>query len=207
MAELTRDEVGLVQTLQRYLALHDPLGGRATVPNIVRYFELQDAAAEAQRRGDTSRAMALRLQTNRITRQPVWSWAATIAIAGLLFLLALWQVASAIGSYQQIGPSVDRTVAALTQPDLSLIDLSRLTGSVLPPRAPDPQGAFQPFFDAYRRNAQVGAAALQGAVVGLIVHVIAASVLAIFCVLYATLQPHELIRRWIVPAAAKFMTG
>jgi hypothetical protein len=198
--ELTNDDLALVRALRRYLALGDPLGPRATVPNIVRYLALTDASDAAARRGARREAVAYWLQRNGLERQPLLSWLATIGTVLALLLVAVFEAWQGWGDFNRIMPAAQAVVSAATSPNFAKMDPSLLVPDPLRGRfTPDPQGAFAPVVEDYRQRAEARLDQVRAAITGTAAHFVAAFSALVLALVVATVQPHELVRRWLLP--------
>ncbi|MFN8535476.1 MAG: hypothetical protein U0556_18220 [Dehalococcoidia bacterium] len=205
---LTADEIQIIRSLRRYLHTGDPLGDRATVPNIIRYVDLGDAAEAAARAGEGRHAAGLRLQRMGLERQSPLSWLLTLALVVLLLLLAGVEGWRAWSDYSRIGTALQAVVGAATSPDFSKLDTALLIPDPFRGRlVPDPQGAFAPLLEDYRRRAEASVGEVRGALLGVAINLAAALVLGFSALLYAMVQPHELARRWLLPIAGRVLTS
>lgn len=198
--ELTPDDLALVRALRRYLALGDPLGPRATVPTIVRYLALIDASDAAARRGARRQALAYRLQRSGLERQPLLSWLATTGMALALLVVAVLEAWQGWGDLNRILPATQAVVSAATSPNFSMMDPSLLVPDPLRGRfTPDPQGAFAPVVEDYRQRAEARLGDVRAAMAGAAGHFLAAFGALVLALVVAMVQPHELVRRWLLP--------
>ncbi|GIW08536.1 MAG: hypothetical protein KatS3mg060_3341 [Dehalococcoidia bacterium] len=203
---LTAEDLALLRTLRRYLALDDPLGARATVPNIVRYIALRDSADEAAQRGAGRQAAGYRLQQLGLERQHVVSRFVTVGVVLLLLTLTLVEGVRAWSDFSRIVPGLQAALGAATSPDFSKVDASFLVPDPLRGRfTPDPERAFAPVIEDYRQRSQAGIAEVRGAVTGTAVHLLLAVVLGVGALVFAVLQPHELVRRWLLPLLGRLL--
>ena len=203
---VTADDLALLRTLRRYLALGDPLGSRATVPNIVRYMGLGDAADVAARRGASRQAWGYRLQRVGLERQHIASWLLTAGLVLPLLMMALVEGVRAWQDFGRIVPGVQAVVSAATTPDFSKFDGSYLAPDPLRGRlTPDPERAFAPVVEDYRQRSWRGVEEVRSAVSGVGTHLLAGATLALAALLVGILQPQEVARRWILPVAGRLL--